>query len=234
MSTKITRRLTGLASAAGLVLTTALIAAPSSEARTIYACVTANGTAKIFTKKHKCGGGQSSVTWTSEGQPGSEGLPGPIGLVGPTGGNGPTGSKGATGATGPSGATGLTGVTGTTGATGVTGVTGVTGATGPTGPTGPTGATGPASASIVTGATSSTANGASEGALTGPSTAECTGGKLLVGGGAQPVLTGALPPAPAIAESFPSGSAWNAKAIVVGAGEAGSTLAVKAYAICAQ
>jgi hypothetical protein len=236
----ITRRLTGLASAAGLLLSTALVIAPQSEARTIYACVNASGSAHIYTKKHKCKGGESAVSWTSQAQQGSEGLPGPIGLPGPTGIAGPTGAAGSKGATGVAGATGAAGLKGSTGADGATGAagvgtTGVTGATGPTGVAGSTGATGPSEVTIVTGSASSTAVGETVGALTGASTAECTGGKLLVGGGAQPVTTGATAPVPAIVESFPSAAnTWTAKDAVLNAGSAGSTLAVKAYALCAK
>ena len=229
MSSKFTRRrLSGLVGTGAVLIATGLAAAPQSEARTIYACVKSDGTAQIFTSNHKCKHGQSSVSWTSTGQQGSEGLPGPIGLVGPTG------PAGAAGAAGKAGATGPTGVTGSVGATGPTGPSG-TGSTGATGVTGSTGATGPTESTQVPGTASATVGGETVGNETAAATAECEAGKLLVGGGAQPVLTGGTAPVPAIVESYPSAAkTWTAKAAVLVAGSAGSTLAVKAYAICAK
>jgi hypothetical protein len=67
--------------------------------------------------------------------------------------------------------------------------------------------------------------------------AECPENTTLVGGGAvpNPTASGSEPPVAVLGESVPSESnSWSATAVVVKTGEPGSTLTVRAYALCAR
>lgn len=132
----------------------------------------ANGPYFIKIDTDPTGGGNYSITATSElmsvpfalyaanspaGPQGLQGPQGPQGLQGNDGTAGVQGAIGLTGETGPQGPIGLTGATGPQGAIGLTGETGpqgpigLTGATGPIGPQGNNGATGLAGATGATG-----------------------------------------------------------------------------------
>jgi hypothetical protein len=153
-------------------------------------------------------------------------------VTGADGATGATGADGATGATGAEGATGPTGADGATGATGADGATGATGADGATGPTGPTGDLG--TVTRVDGGSVSSPGGVGVGDTFGPSTASCTGGDILVGGGAD-ITQGALTKA-AVASSYPSvegaDGTWSASGIVI-AVTLLSSASIQAYALCA-
>jgi Collagen triple helix repeat (20 copies) len=206
MSMMMTRR-TGAALAVLAALTVAaLVLSAQSDARNVYACVKGNGTVRVYTKKPKCKGGESRVTWASPGPRGGEGLPGAQGLLGPTGVAGATGAEGKKGATGAEGKKGATGAEISPGAP-------------------------------VVGNEPTAVTGETAGEVTGESSAECPSGEKLVGGGALPVANGngGAAPVPAIEESYPaSATKWVAKAAVLKIGAAGSTLSVKAYALCVK
>jgi hypothetical protein len=79
---------------------------------------------------------------------------------------------------------------------------------------------------------------------TGPTTGtlvtksvSCTGGKVLVGGGAQFTTTGGNDAKAALKGSFPSvegvNGTWRADAVVTGNFGAGNTLTLIVYAVCA-
>jgi hypothetical protein len=76
----------------------ALVAAPSANAATLYACVKKNGTARIFTKKPRCKKGEVRLSWNIEGPAGRNGL---NGLNGTNGANGVNGKEGKEGPAGP-------------------------------------------------------------------------------------------------------------------------------------
>jgi Collagen triple helix repeat (20 copies) len=172
MSTLTSRRVPAGFVAAALMLLALLAVAPTSEARTIWACVKqVGGAVHIVNVGTRCKKAEVKLSWTgAKGEPGSAGPKGDAGPAGPRGTNGTNGAnglQGVAGATGPAGSS-----TGTTGAQGVTGATGPQGATGPAGPTGAQGVTG------VTGAIGATG-------ATGPS-----GAGYLMGGSGIAVATG--------------------------------------------
>jgi hypothetical protein len=141
-----------------------------------------------------------------------------------TGATGSTGSKGATGDTGLAGSTGATGVTGATGSTGATGQ----GATGATGPTGANGATGYSKVDGIRVPASGT-NG------TDPktTTATCTGGRKVVGGGylVTTSVAGDLDEITVYENRPTSETVWTASAQEDNPST--SSWALQAYAICA-
>ncbi len=139
-------------------------------------------------------------------------------------------SKGEPGSEGLQGPQGLAGPTGAAGAAGK----GVTGAVGATGHIGVTGPEGPTVVSRISGVAEET-TGTELGAETGTSEAACIDTEKLVGGGAQTgVESSGADPVPAIVQSYPAGSKWIAQAAVLKAGDAGSTISVTAYALCAK
>jgi hypothetical protein len=98
----IDRRLGNLAGALLALVFAVLVAAPSADATTIYACVNKRtSAARIFTRKPKCRRNETRFVFSTQG---------------PAGKNGANGKNGATGKTGPSGKSGTNGTDGTNGA----------------------------------------------------------------------------------------------------------------------
>lgn len=201
-----------------------------------YALVAGNVTGAITPTSISVGGNvviNADGEWVGDstglvGPAGPRGETGPAGPAGATGPAGPAGATGPVGPTGPAGATGAKGATGATGPTGATGATGATGPAGPAGPPGPTGATGPAgpagpigpagpanwtSITRVTGASATDAQIA-------VSTAACTGGKVLTGGGCATN--------PGMKTSYPSSATQWTCICVTNSGNCTAT----AYAVC--
>lgn len=146
--------------AAAALLFAIVAGASNVQAQTTSLCI--NRAGRIKGIDTSCNPNQDSLTWLTNGLPGTSGTtvgpqgpPGVAGLQGPQGAQGaqgpagvagitgPTGAIGATGPTGAQGAVGPTGPAGPVGATGAAGLTGPAGALGPIGPTGPIGLTGP-------------------------------------------------------------------------------------------
>ena len=152
-----------------------------------------------------------------DGAAGSNGLDGATGPQGPAGADG---TDGATGATGPQGTTGPAGATGATGATGSAGAQGLTGAAGPQGPTGATGTTGATGPPGLSGVVAISETVSFTSTILNHQV-NCTGGKTLIGGGAQTNGN-------ALIASFPNGNGWSGTA----RGTSGDALIV--YAICAN
>jgi hypothetical protein len=93
----------------------------------------------------------------------------------------------------------------------------------------------------VTGNAVTVAAGVNTGTTFGPSTASCTGGAKLVGGGADITgNSGTVNPSQdsAVTSSFPSvngtNGTWSASAVVVAKAGAGTTNTLTAYALCAS
>jgi hypothetical protein len=91
-----------------LVATGITFAATSGSSGTLSGCASKKtGALRILTSKHKCGKGESSLSWNAQGPPGATGATGAVGAPGAPGApGGPAGAKGATGATGATGPAG--------------------------------------------------------------------------------------------------------------------------------
>jgi hypothetical protein len=97
-----TSRLATTALLAGAALSL-VAAATTAQARatTLYACVKKNGDAHIYTKRHKCKKGETTLSWNNAGPVGKSGAPGARGETGARGEGAAAGEQGATGEPGP-------------------------------------------------------------------------------------------------------------------------------------
>lgn len=153
-----------------------------------------------------CKSGETALSWSEQGQPGPQGPAGPTGPAGPAGPAGPQGDTGATGATGPQGPVG------------------------PAGPAGPVGPSGLAGYEVVTATAQSGQSNFAQ------ATANCSAGKIVIGGGGN--VFGTINNntqdggGPQLFQSQPSNgnAAWSVGAIA-GQSYAGS-FGISAYAIC--
>jgi hypothetical protein len=128
------------------------------------------------------------------------------------------------------------GASGPRGATGPTGRTGAQGAQGPAGPTGPTGATGAVgsihSSQIVTGPLAQTSPNPAIGTQLS-AVALCPAKTFLLSGGATVSTTGGSTSGVKLQSTGPgSGSAWRSLATVTGKLASGSSMTLRAYAVC--
>ena len=138
---------------------------------------------------------------------------------------------------GGGGATGPTGPTGPTGATGATGATGDPGAPGATGATGATGAAGASDYLRVTGTPS-----ASNATTPKTAVADCTGGRKVLGGGYDIVVTDGpdggttldnIGEINVVINRASDDDTWTVTAAVDNAGDMDDNWALTAYAVCA-
>ena len=216
-----------MAAVVGCLLATGVlggVALATGDGDTYTGCLGTRGQIKNVTvgtdPRKPCHEPQVQISWNQtgpEGPAGADGTAGAAGGTGATGQQGPAGVDGAAGSNGLDGATGPQGPAGADGTDGATGATGPQGAIGPAGATGATGATGPPGLSgvvVISETVSFTSTILNH-------QVNCTGGKTLIGGGAQTNGN-------ALIASFPNGNGWSGTA----RGTSGDALIV--YAICAN